>query len=133
MDKKQILEADLQELERRLARYPGTCNAWKDPARYDGFPAETLAQFCHMKDRTNSLFTRRLEAAQAVIDLLARKVGIEPDNCGLLLYFLYEDEGSPIAAKMDEYLNKSIQITALKTRIDELEQENRILRSLLQK
>lgn len=128
-----IPEMDIQELERCLARYPGYICGLEDPCRYDNFPAASLALFCRMKDKSNSIFTRRLEAAQAVIDLLARKVGIDPDDCGLSLYYLDWNNESPIARKMDEYFNHSGEKSQLKKRIDELEQENRVLRSLLQK
>lgn len=125
-------ETEKHEIERRLEKYPGYISL-DNPDRYDNFSAESLADFCRMKDRSNSIFTRRLQAAQEVIDLLARKVGIDPETCGLELYSLDLDGDSHIAKKMDEYFSRSGEKAKLKKRLDELENENRILRSLLQK
>lgn len=121
------------QFEQRLEQYPGCCFDADDPTRYDGFKAETLATFCLMKDRSNNMFLKRATAAQAVIDLLARKVGIDPEKCGLDLYVLEPDGTSPIAEKMDEYFSRSGEKAKLKRHIDELENENRILRSVVQK
>ncbi len=121
------------QFEQRLEQYPGCCFDVDDPSRYDGFEAKTLAMFCRMKDRSNNMFLKRAAAAQAVIDLLARKVGIDPEKCGLDLYVLDSDGTSPIAEKMDEYFSRSGEKAKLKRRIDELENENRILRSVVQK
>lgn len=129
-----ITETDvIRQFEQRLEQYPGLCFDWKDPTRYDGFPVESLAMFCRMKDRSNNMFLQRVAAAQEVIDLLARKVGIDPEKCGLLLYTLDPDGSSPIADKMDDYFSRSGEKAKLKKRIDELENENRILRTLIQK
>ena len=75
-----------RQFEQRLEQYPGLEYDWKDPTRYDGFPAESLAMFCRMKDQSNDMFLKRVAAAQQVIDQLARMVGIDPENTGLWLY-----------------------------------------------
>ena len=126
-------EMTRQQFEQRLEQYPGLEYDWKDPERYEGFPAESLAMFCRMKDQSNDMFLRRTAAAQAVIDQLARIVGIDPENCGLVLYALDYDGSSPIARKLEEYISRAGDKAKLKRRLDELENENRVLRSLLQK
>lgn len=133
MDTKIIEDNVRRQFRQRLKQYPGLCFDLKDSTRYDGFPTETLAMFCRMKDQSNNMFLQRAAAAQEVIDLLARKVGIDPEKCGLLLYTLDPDGSSPIADKMDDYFSRSGEKAKLKKRIDELENENRILRTLIQK
>ena len=133
MDTESIEANVRRQFRQRLEQYPGVCFDLKDPTRYDGFPVESLAMFCRMKDQSNNMFLQRVAAAQEVIDLLARKVGIDPEKCGLLLYTLDPDGSSPIADKMDEYFSRSGEKVKLKKRIDELENENRILRTLIQK
>jgi hypothetical protein len=116
-----------------LDRYEGTMSQSKDPHRYDTFSAETLAEFCRMKDRSNDLFFRRAEAAKAVIDLIARKVGIDPDDTGFWLYAPDVDGSSPILNRIEEWFSRSGEKAQLKRRLQELEQENALLRSLIQK
>lgn len=126
-------EAVKRQFEQRLEQYPGLEYDWKDPARYDGFPAESLAMFCRMKDKSNDIFLKRAAAAQAVIDQLARIVGIDPENTGLWLYAPDCDGSSPIARKLEEYISRAGDKAKLKKRLDELENENSVLRSLLRK
>lgn len=126
-------ELTRQQFEQRLEQYPGLEYDWKDPERYEGFPAESLAMFCRMKDQSNDMFLRRTAAAQVVIDQLARIVGIDPENTGLWLYTPDCDGSSPIARKLEEYISRAGDKAKLKRRLDELENENRVLRSLLQK
>ena len=126
-------ELTRQQFEQRLEQYPGLEYDWKDPERYEGFPAESLAMFCRMKDQSNDMFLRRTAAAQAVIDQLARIVGIDPEDTGLWLYAPDYDGSSPIARKLEEYISRAGDKAKLKRRLDELENENRVLRSLLQK
>lgn len=116
-----------------LDRYEGTMSQSKDPHRYDTFPAETLAEFCRMKDKSNDLFFRRAEAAKEVIDLVAKKVGIDPDNTSLWLYAPNADGSTPILDRIEEWFNRSGEKAQLKRRLQELEQENNLLRSLIQK
>lgn len=65
-----------------LARYEGTLAQEKDPHRYDTLPKDVLALLCRIKDKSNDLFVRRYEAARAVIDIISRQVGIDPDTTG---------------------------------------------------
>lgn len=123
---------DEREVE-LLARYEGTMAQEKDPHRYDTFEKETLADFCRMKDRSNDLFFRRYQAAREVIDLIAKQVGIDPENTGFWLYSPEVDGTSPIVKRMEEWFSRSGEKAQLKRRLQELEQENALLRSLIQK
>ena len=116
-----------------LERYEGTMNQREDPYRYDTFSAETLASFCLMKDRSNDIYFRRYQAAKDVIDLIAERVNINPNDTGFWLYAPDYDDSSPILRKIDEYLSRSGEKVKLKKRIDELEKENAMLISLLKK
>jgi len=116
-----------------LDRYEGTISQSKDPHRYDTFSAETLAQFCRLKDKSNDLFFRRAEAAKEVIDLIAKKVGIDPDDTSFWLYAPDADGSTPILDRIEEWFSRSGEKAQLKRRLQELEQENALLRSLIQK
>ena len=116
-----------------LKRYEGITNQHKDPHRYDTFSAETLSALCRMKDRSNDMYYRRYQAAMDVIDLVAKQVNINPHNTGYWLYAPDCDGSSPIIKKIEEYFSRSGEKVKLKKRIDELEKENALLRSLLQK
>lgn len=116
-----------------LDRYEGTLAQKKDPHRYDTLPKEDLTMLCRIKDKSNDLFVRRYEAARAVIDIISRQVGIDPDTSGLSLYYPDFDGSSVIARRIEEWVSRSGDKAVLKKRVQELEQENLILRSLLQK
>lgn len=116
-----------------LDKYEGTMSQTKDPHRYDTFSKETLADFCRMKDRSNDMFFRRYKAAQEVIDLIAEQVGIDPENTGFWLYAPDIDGTSPIVKRMEDWLSRSGEKAKLKRKLQELEQENALLRSLIQK
>lgn len=88
---------------------------------------------CRIKDKSNDLFVRRYEAARAVIDIISRQVGIDPDTTGGSLYYPNLDGSSDIAQRIEEWVSRSGDKAVLKKRVQELEQENLILRSLLQK
>ncbi len=122
------------EIERRFAPHPGEIDT-KDPARYDNLPPAALAMLCRMKDKSNNIFVRRYEAARTVIDIMARRIGMNPDNCGLFLYAPdgENDEDCHIARRLNELLDRSGDKVKLKKRVEELEAENRVLRSLIQK
>lgn len=123
---------DEREVE-LLDKYEGTMSQRKDPCRYDTFSKESLAGFCRMKDRSNDLFFKRYQAAREVIDIIAREVGIDPDKTGLWIYAPDEDGGSPILNRIKEWVSRSGEKAQLKKRLQELEQENAVLRSLIQK
>ncbi len=116
-----------------LDRYEGTMSQRKDPHRYDTFDKETLVTLCKMKDRSNDLFLKRYQAAQEVIDIIAKQVGINPDNTGYWLYAPDCDGSSPILRRIEEWISRSGEKAQLKRRVQELEQENALLRSLIQK
>lgn len=123
---------DEREIE-LLDRYEGIMKQSKDPYRYDTFPRETLAKFCQMKDRSNDMFFRRYQGAQEVIDIIAEQVGINPKNSGFWLYAPEPDGTSPISKKIEEWVSRSGEKAKLKKRLQELEQENAILRSLIRR
>lgn len=116
-----------------LARYEGTLAQKKDAYRYDTLPKEDLAMLCRIKDKSNDLFVRRYEAARAVIDIISRQVGIDPDTSGLSLYYPDLDGSSVIARRIEEWVSRSGEKAVLKKRVRELEQENLTLRSLILK
>lgn len=115
-----------------LDRYEGVMAQRKDPYRYDTFPAETLATFCRLKDRSNDIFVRRYQAAREVIDLIAAKVGIDPDDTDLWLYSPDTGGSSPILLRIEEWFSRSGEKAQLKRRVQELTGENELLRSLIQ-
>lgn len=116
-----------------LDRYEGTLAQKKDPHRYDTLPKEDLATLCRIKDKSNDLFVRRYEAARAVIDIISRQVGIDPDTTGMSLYYPKLDGSSDIAQRIEEWVSRSGDKAILKKRVQELEQENLMLRSLILK
>lgn len=116
-----------------LDRYEGTLAQKKDPHRYDTLPKEDLTMLCRIKDKSNDLFVRRYEAARAVIDIISRQVGIDPDTSGLSLYYPDFDGSSVIARRIEEWVSRSGDKAVLKKRVQELEQENLTLRSLILK
>jgi len=97
---------------------------WKDVAK--------------IKDRSTALYDKRWQAACEVIDIVARKVGIDPQESGLWLYGVDWDSkaklaSSPLADKIDEWISRGGDKAKLKKRISELEAENQVLRSLVGK
>lgn len=109
-----------------------------DAEQYEKLPQKALAILCRMKDAGIKRERTRTQAAKDVIDTIAKKVGIDPENCGINLYVPYyaDDEGetlSDVGRKLDELLERSGDKTQLKRRMQELENENRVLRSLIQK
>ena len=116
-----------------LKRYEGIMSQNNDPYRYSTFTKETLEQFCRMKDRSNDLFYKRFQAARDVIDLIAEKIGIDPENTSFWLYAPDYDGTTPIIKRIEEWFSRSGEKAKLKRRIQELEKENKLLRSLIQK
>ena len=119
--------------EELLSRYAGAMEQVNDPHSYDTFTKEILACFCRMKDRSNDLFFRRYQAAREVIDIIAKEVGINPQDTSFWLYAPDADGGSPILKRIKEWVSKSGEKAQLKRRLQELESENTLLRSLIQK
>lgn len=116
-----------------LERMEGRTGESKSPEEYMKCSKEGLAQLCCLKDKSNDLFMRRCEAAKEVIDIIARAVGINPEDSGFWLYAPYEDGTTPITDRIESWFSRSGEKAKLKRRIQELEQENAILRSLIQK
>jgi len=54
-----------------------------------------------------------------------------PDDCGFWLYAPNADGTSPISERIESWLSRSGEKSQLKRRIQELENENAILRSLI--
>lgn len=121
-----------QELE-LLEQYEGIMAQRKDRHRYDTFEKDTLVSLCLMKDRSNDIFFRRYQAAQEVIDLIAKQVGINPENTGSWLYAPDIDGTTPITKRIEEWFSRSGEKAQLKRRLKELEQENALLRSIIRK
>ena len=122
-----INEAEIELLE----KYEGNLAQRKDPSRFDTFDKPTLIHLLRIKDKSNDIFMRRYEAAREVIDMVAEAVGINPNNTGEWLYAPDYDDSSPIVRKMKEWLSRSGEKAQLKKRVDELTQENEILRSAI--
>lgn len=116
-----------------LDRYEGIMAQEKDPHRYDTFTKETLADFCRMKDRSNDMFFKRYQAAREVIDLIAKQVGIDSEDTGFWLYAPDLDGSTPILKRIEEWFSRSGEKAKIKRKLQELEQENALLRSLIQK
>lgn len=116
-----------------LDRYESTISRNIDPNRYDGFDRETLAEFCRMKDRSNDIYFKRTQAARDVIDMIAKLVGIDPEDTGFWLYAPDADGSSPILNRLEEWISRSGDKAQLKKRVQELEAENALLRSLIRK
>lgn len=91
------------------------------------------AVICRMKDKTNAMLDRRLQAAREVIDLIAERIGINPQDTGFFLYAPDYDGSSPLLRKIDEYFSRGGDKVKMKKRIAELENENQVLRSLIGK
>jgi hypothetical protein len=91
---------------------------------------EQWRDLCKLKDRNIALYDKRWQAAKEVIDAIAEWAGIS-DN-GRYLYGLVDGQ-TPIIDKLEGYLSHRGDKVQLKKRIDELETENRVLRSLVGK
>lgn len=114
-----------------LERMEGLSDIEKSPDDYMKCSKEGLAVIRCLKNKTNDMFFCRYEAAKAVIDVIARQIGINPDNCGFWLYAPNVDGTSPISERIENWLSRSGEKAQLKRRIQELESENAVLRSLI--
>ena len=94
---------------------------------------EGYATICRMKDRTNAMLDRRWQAAKEVIDLIAKRVGINPQDTSYYLYAPDYDGSSPLLKKIDEYFSRGGDKLKMKKHINELENENQVLRKLIGK
>lgn len=98
---------------------------------YSMFGADTLANFCIMKDRTLKQYARRIVNARDVIDLVAEFLQIK--DKGLCLYEVYEDGTAVVLEELRKYIEKGGDKVKMKKRISELENENAVLKSLFTK
>ncbi len=114
-----------------LERVEGLADVKKTSKDYMKCSKEGLAVICCLKNKTNDMFIRRYEAAKAVIDIIARQIGINPENCGFWLYAPNIDGTSPISERIESWFSRSGEKSQLKRRIQELENENAVLRSLV--
>lgn len=114
-----------------LEQVEGFSDVKKSPDDYMKCSKEGLAVICCLKNKTNDMFIRRYEAAKAVIDIIARQIGINPENCGFWLYAPNIDGTSPISERIESWFSRSGEKSQLKRRIQELENENAVLRSLV--
>jgi len=103
------------------------------------FPAVgELWEVLKFKDTNTAIYDMRWQAACEVIDIIAMCVGIDPETSGFNLYGVdwnYKEQkaNSRIADKITELLESSGDKVKLKKRVNELEKENEILRSLINK
>jgi hypothetical protein len=112
------VESDFDRPEEYYDNIDASIDEWK-----------TLAK---VKDQTTALYDKRWQSAKLVIDAIARRIGIDPETCGLYLYAPDNAAGeSEMLRRLDEYFDRSGDKVKLKRRIDELERENTILRSLV--
>lgn len=69
-------------------------------------PQNGWAMLCKLKDKSNAKLEKQYMAAQEVIDLIARHVGLDPDGFGLALYVPDCAGSSPIIRKIEELLSQ---------------------------
>ncbi len=99
-------------------------------AKHGGATRERLVELYFMRTRTCKIFMQRMEDAREVIDLVAEELQIAGD--GHYLYGAVDGE-APLVNKIREYLSRGGDKVKLKQRVDELEKENAVLRSLIGK
>ena len=114
-----------------LERYDGILRQTKDPYRFDSFDKDSLISSLVMSERTSDIFEKRYAAAKDVIDMIASHVGIDPDSCGFWLYAPDADGSSPILRRIEEWFSRSGEKAKIKRRLQELEEENAFLKSLI--
>ena len=113
---------------------------WDRPVEfYEGLrendhTGDEFATVCRFKDQNVALYDRRWQSAKAVIDLVAKEVGINPEKCGICLYGLVQDReefSSPLVDEMRTWFDKSGDKIKMKRRIAELENQLSALRAAL--
>lgn len=103
----------------------------REDDNYDNFCTEALVRFCIMKDKTLRQYAKKIVEAYDVIDLVAEYIGIV--DKGLSLYEVYDDGTTPLLTEIKKYLNNGGDKIKLKKRVAELENENMVLKSLVNK
>ena len=116
-----------------LNQYDGIENPQNGPCRYDNFDKDSLAMFCRMKDRSNDLFKKRDKEEREMIELIGKTVGIKPAETRVWHYATDIEGSAPIGGIIEEWVSRSGEKAQLKRKVKELEQENSVLRSLIQK
>jgi len=116
------LEAELNEIE--------PCSVEEFYAKHEGISADNLLNILFLRTKTSKLFMRRYENACEVIDLIAEELDL--NDKGQYLYAPIDGK-TPLVEKIRQYLDRSGDKAKLKKRIDELENENSVLRSLIGK
>ncbi len=96
--------------------------------KYGELTKEQLLECFFLRDKTSRLFQRRLEGACDVIDLVAKELGLS--DKGLYLYSDHAGK-TPLVDKIKEYVARGGDKALMKKRLDELENENAMLRSLI--
>ena len=98
----------------------------------------TYRDWLKFKDQNTMIYDKRWQAACEVIDIIAKRLGIDTETCGLSLYGADWDSktktaSSPLADKLEDLLDRSGDKVKLKKQIADLENENSVLRSVLGK
>jgi hypothetical protein len=107
-----------------------------DNMRQKTYTGDEYANMCMFKDKSTALYDKRWKSAKAVIDLIASEIGIDQEKSGLYLYALQQKNGefeSPLVNKIREWFDKSGEKVKLKKRISELEEQVKMLQSMLRR
>lgn len=109
----------------------------KEPSEFENFREKyadktnkQLVQMLFSKTRLCKIFIQRWENAKEVIDLVAEQ--IDMTESGRYIYSTLDGK-SCLVDKLQEYFSRSGEKVKLKKRLDELEKENAVLRSLIGK
>lgn len=106
------------------------CTHTRDAAKeYEQLSKSTLALCCALKDYNLAQRDCRLASARAVIDDVAEVIDWHDD--GTSIYYMDYDDRSALGRKIAEWADRSGEKVKLKRRVQELERENAILRSVL--
>jgi hypothetical protein len=127
----QATQVDLMDLMRTAIDESKQISHWDRNGEYYEREGVNWKDACKLKDRAIALFDARWQAAKAVIDLIAEELGLA--NRGYYLYAPGVDDSHPILDEIHEYISRSGDKAKMKKRIAELENENAVLRSLIER
>lgn len=105
-----------------------------DEMRKRGYTGDEYVTMCRFKDKGTALYDKRWQSAKAVIDLVAREVGIDPDDTDRYIYALCQGRdgfSSPLVDAMRFWFDRSGDKVKLKKRIKEMEAQLDALRSAI--